>query len=159
LRYAIRTNVLAILFLASALSLVPEDATRIYVYAQRDTAARSWIAISCGSAVVAELKQGTFFAINVAPGAYTLLVDKGVPLSIEAPPGEESFVRLDWNYGIDRPPIPTLVKVPQSEARKEMKFLSYIGIKRVHSSLVPKTDPSSPVQPQLRRRGSNDFSN
>jgi hypothetical protein len=146
------TSVVPIAALASALALPPQDATRIYVYAQRDTAARSWIAISCGGAVVAELKRGTFFAINVAPAAYTLFVDKGVPLSIDAHPGEESFVRLDWRYGMDRPPIPVLAKVRQSEARKEMKFLSYISAKRVHSSLVPKTDPSPPIQPQLRRR-------
>jgi hypothetical protein len=145
-------RVVPIVVLASAHTLLAEDSTRIYVYAQRDTAARSWMAISCGSAVVAELKQGTFFAIDVAPGAYTLFVDKGIPLSIDAHPGDESFVRLDWDYGIDRPPIPVLAKVRQSEARKEMKFLSYIGTKRVHSSLVPKTDPSPPVQPQLRRR-------
>jgi hypothetical protein len=98
MRYAMRASVVSIVAVASALVLLPEDATRIYVYAQRDTAARSWIAISCGGAIVAELKQGTFFALNVAPGAYTLFVDKGVPLSIEAHPGEESFVRLDLNY-------------------------------------------------------------
>src|SRR5436190_24317942 len=116
MRYAIRIGVVATVALAWALAAWAEDPTRIYVYARRDTAARAWIAISCGSAGVAELKQGTYFAINVAPGPYTLFVDKGIPLSIDARPGEESFVRLDWNYGIDRSPIPVLARVRQSEA-------------------------------------------
>jgi hypothetical protein len=152
MRYAKGICVVAIAALASALALLAEDTARIYVYAQRDTAARSWIAISCGNAVVAELRRGTFFAINVAPGAYTLFVDNGIPLSIEAHSGEESFVRLDWNYAIDRAPIPALSKVGQSQARKQMKFLSYISAKRIHSDQVPKTDPSPPVQQELHRR-------
>ena len=142
------------LFIVAALAatLQADDQARIYVYARRDTAARSWLSISCGNAVVAEIKQGTFFAITLAPGQYTFLSERGVPLSVDPHSGEELFLRLDWNYGVGRPPIPVLSKVRQEEARKEMKYLSYINPKRVHSSLVPKTDPSPPVQPELRRR-------
>jgi hypothetical protein len=138
--------------LATTVALSAGDPARIYVYAQRDTAARSWLPISCGSAVVADLKQGTFFAINLTSGQYELFVKDGVPVSVDVHSGEESFVRLDWEYEIGRPPVPVLVKVGQTEARSEMKYLSYVGAKRVHSSLVPKTDPSSPVQPKLRTR-------
>lgn len=125
---------------------------RVYVYAQRDTAARSWIAISCSGIVVAELRKGRFFAINLAAGRYTLSLEKGVPLSLDLRSGEESFVRLDWNYGIGRPPIPVLSKVRRTDARREMKYLSYIGVKKAHSSLVSRTDPIQPVVPRLRTR-------
>jgi hypothetical protein len=151
-RHAMRTALAAAITLAAAFPLPADNSARIYVYARRTTAARSWLQISCGSAVVAELKQGVFFAIKVASGRHTLFVENGVPLSIDARSGEEFFVRLDWNYGIGRPPIPMLSKVSQTEARREMKYLSYVGFKRVHSSLVPKTDPSEPVQPKLRTR-------
>jgi hypothetical protein len=148
-----RITLVPIVALASALALLGQDHARIYVYARSGTAARSWIAVSCGNAIAAELKRGTFFAINVPPGRYTLFVDKGSPLSIDAQAGEDSFVRLDWNYGMNRPPIPVLAKVRQSQAREEMKFLGYIDAKRIHSSLVPKTDPGARDQPQLLRRG------
>ncbi len=122
------------------------------MYAQRDTAARSWLPISCGSSVVAEIKQGTFFAISVPPGRYALCVKNGVPLPVEVHASEESFVRLDWDYEVGRSPIPVLAKVGATDARSEMKFLSYVSARRVHSSLVPKSDPRPPVEPRLRTR-------
>jgi len=105
--------------LATALSMPAQIPARIYVYAQRDTAARSWLPISCNNVVVAELKRGTFFAINVEPGPYSLFVEKGVPLSVDARSGEDSFVRLDWSYGIDRPPIPVLSKMYKDGANEK----------------------------------------
>lgn len=148
LKYAIRIGLAA----ALAVTLQADDQARIYVYARRGTAARAWMPISCGNAVAAEIKEGAFFAITLPPGQYTFLGGNGAPLPIDAHSGEELFLRLDWNYGLDRAPIPVLSKVRQDEARKEMKFLSYIGPKRVHSNLVSKTDPSPPVKLELRRR-------
>src|SRR5258708_1052166 len=98
-RRTIHIAVAAVLTLATAFPA--GDRARIYVYARRDTAARSWLPISCGNAVVAELKQGAFFAINVAPGRYTLSIENGIPVSLDARPDEESFIRLDWNYALD----------------------------------------------------------
>ena len=144
--------VAAIITVACSASLAGGTTSQIYVYALRGTAARSWIAISCGKTVLAELKQGTYFVINEPPGQYMLSVEKGVPLSIDTRSGDPSFIRLDWNYGVGRPPIPVLAEVRQMEASREIKYLSYIASKRVHSSVVPKTDPSPPVQPQLLRR-------
>jgi hypothetical protein len=148
IKRAIRICIVAVL----AGALHADDQARIYVYARRNTAARSWMSITCGSAVVAEIKRGTFFAITLQPGQYTFLSESGVPLPVDPHSGEELFLRLDWNYGVGRPPIPVLSKVRESEARKEMRYLSYINSKRVHSSLVSKTDPSPAVQPELRRR-------
>ena len=147
-----RIAVIAAVALATALPMPAQNPARIYVYAQRDTAARSWLPISCNSVVVAELKRGRFFAINVEPGPYTLFVEEGLPLSVDARSGEDSFVRLDWDYGIDRPPIPVLSKVYKDGAQREMKYLTYVDARRVHSNQVPKADPGGRLQPQLRKR-------
>ena len=52
----------------------------------------------------------------------------------------------------DRDPIALFSQVSPADAQGEMKFLSYVGVKRLHSSLVPKTDPRKEVQPKLRVR-------
>jgi hypothetical protein len=136
----------------AARALVAAPPARIYVYAQRLTDARAWLPISCGGAVMAQLKRGTFFAINVTPGRYTLSIENGLPAFIDVRAGEESFVRLDWDIGIDRPAIPVLGGVNAAQARKEMKYLSYIKANRVLSSLVPKTDPTETPPLRLKTR-------
>jgi len=146
--------VLAAMTLAWPTPLPAAEISQIYIYALRDTPARSWIAIACDNTTVAELKEGTYFIINEPGGQYMLFAEKSVPFSIDTRSGGPSFVRLDWNYGVGRPPIPVLVKVSQRQASKEIKHLAYISSKRVHSSVVPKTDANSPVQPQLLRRDS-----
>jgi hypothetical protein len=146
-----RVSVVIAVTLASS-TLLGDDTARVYVYARRETAARSWLSISVGDVVVAEVKQGLFFAISLAPGRHTLSVVGGLPLPIDVGSGEKSFVRLDWNYGMDRGPIANLSRVRQSEAATEMRYLSYIPTKRVHSTFVPKTDPSEPLEPQLHTR-------
>lgn len=148
----VRTAGITVFVLSTAVFLPADDPARIYVYAQRNTAARSWLPVSCGTSVVAEIKQGTFFALSLAPGRYALFVKNGVPLPVDVHSGEESFVRLDWQYEIGQPPIPVLVKVGPAEARGDMKFLSYVSARRVHSSLVAKNDPRPPVEPRLRTR-------
>jgi len=130
-----------------------EEPTRIFVYAQRDTAARSWLPVSCGETVVAELKQGMFFAINLSPGRYTVGVKGGIPLPVDANPAEESFVRLDWHYQVGQSPIPVLSKVRPEQARKEMLYLSYIDTRRVHSTTVSHSDPRERRRPELKSRG------
>ncbi len=120
----LRITAIEAIALVAPLSAPAEDFGRIYVCAQRQTAARSWLPISCGSAVVAELRRGAFFAINVAPGRHTLGSEKGIPVFVDIRSGEESFVRLDWNHKIGRPAIPVLSKVRPTEARREMMYLS-----------------------------------
>lgn len=142
-------------FLGAAIASPPPAnnfSARIYVYARRDTAARHWLPVSCGGAVVAGIKQGTFFVLNVKLGRYVLSLEAGVPIVIDAGSTEATFVRLDWSYGIDRAPIPVFSKVPEKQARQEMRFLSYISSKQVHSAQVPSRDPDPPVEPRLQRR-------
>ena len=128
------------------------DSGRIYVYAQRDTAARSWLRITCNGEVVAGLKQAMFFAINVPPGRHTLDVERGVSTFLDVHSGEDAFVRLDWNYEMGRPPISILSVIHADQARKEMRYLSYINAKKALSSSVPKTDPREPTRLELKTR-------
>jgi hypothetical protein len=62
------------------------------------------------------------------------------------------FVRLDWNYEVGRPPIPVLHVVHSDQARREMRYLSYINSKKALANSVPKTDPREPTPLQLKRR-------
>ncbi|MGC4048275.1 MAG: hypothetical protein QM757_00970 [Paludibaculum sp.] len=149
---AFRLMALACLLLGLSPSCGAEDSARVYVYARRETEARSWIAVSCRGAVAAEVKQGFFFALYLAPGRHSLGVENGVPLTIDAAAGEETFVRLDWHYEVGRPPIAALSKVRPDDARREMKYLVYVPAKRLHSSLASKSDPRAPVQPKLKER-------
>jgi hypothetical protein len=128
-----RIAAISVVTIATVLTVLAENPARIYVYAQRGTAARAWRQISCNGEVVAELKQGSFFAINVVPGRYIVSVDEGVPISVDVRAGEQVFVRLDWDYGLDRPPIPQLSKVYLAGAQQEIKYLGYVDAKRVHS--------------------------
>jgi hypothetical protein len=141
------------LLTALALSTLPAgDPARVYVYARRDTHARSWLPISCNDVVASELKQGAFFAITLEPGQWTLSPEKGVPLSIDVRAGEDAFVRLDWNFSVNRPPIPVFAHVREVDARHEMRFLSYVPAKKIHSDRVSKSDPSPQRPPQLHTR-------
>jgi hypothetical protein len=148
----VRALVLVTVVFATVPTAPAEDPTRIYVYARRDTAARSWVSISCDNSVVAEVRQGFFFAVNVEPRKHALSAEGGVPLFVDLTAGKEIFVRLDWDYKTGRPPIALFSQVNPADAQREMTYLSYVGVKRFHSSLVPKTDPRKEVQPQLRTR-------
>lgn len=114
---------LALLVIQSA---SPGDLDRIYIYAQRETAARSWRPISCDGAIVAKLKRGTFFAINVSPGRHVISDAKGVPLFVDVIAGRDFFVRLDWQIEVGEPAIPVLSRVNARVARNEMRFVTYI---------------------------------
>lgn len=141
--------------LAILLLLALQDAeprSRIYVYAQRDTPANRWQPVSCDGSVAAEIRHGAFFAIDVDPGRHTLVLEHGVPLSIEVGPGIEAFVRLDWRHRVGQQPIPLLAVAPREIAAREMRFLSYVEPKRLKSSAVPRSDPRTPEQPRLRTR-------
>ena len=125
---------------------------RIYVYELRPSAGRSWRPILCGGVEAAELKEGMFFAINVPAGRHTVRTESGVPASVDVHSGEEVFVRLDWSYQAGRAPIAELHVVPPERARKEMRYLSYIGAKKVHSPSVPAADPRERTPARLKTR-------
>jgi hypothetical protein len=141
----------AIFFLA-AVSLLAQDSGRVYVYSRRDTPARSWLAISCDGKSLAGLKQGKFFAVKLPPGGHVFEAEGGVPFSADLRRGEDSYLRLDWNHGLGRAPISVLTQVDMAQARAEIRFLSYVDVKQIHSAIVFKADPTEMVAPQLRTR-------
>ncbi len=142
----------ALIALCAPSSALAEEQSRIYVYAVQLTAAHSWVPISCGGVVVAELKRGMFFAISAPPGRYTLAAGNGVPAMVDIRPEEEVFVRLDWRMESGRPDIPVLVVVRPDLGRKQMNWLSYLSAKKIFSNSVSKKDPREPAQLRLKRR-------
>ncbi len=140
------------MFLFAAYQVTADDTGRIYVYAERDSEAHSWMGISCGGAVVAEIERGTFFAVHLASGRYSLSTERGIPTAVEIRSGEDVFIRLGWNYGIDRPPIAILRQAPADQAERAMKYLSYVPLRHIFSSAVDKADPRTPVKLQLKTR-------
>ena len=127
-----------------------EQLARIYVYVQQETPARSWFPVSCDGVVVAEIKRGRFFAINVAPGRHMVSEEKGVPVFVEARAGRDSFVRLEWHIEVGQSAIPVWETVARSGAHDDMLSLTYIDAGRALSKSVPKRDPRGP--PRLSRR-------
>ena len=136
--------------LLAPLSAPAEDSARIYVYGL--TPGHSWLPISCGGAVVAKLKADAFFAMNVAPGRYTLTAEKGMPAVVDVRSGEETFISLDWHLELGRPAVPELHSVRPDQARKEMRSLSYIDAGKVLSNSVSKTDPRESPPRRLKTR-------
>jgi len=129
-----------------------QDSARIFVYAQRESAARSWRPILCDGILVAKLKRGNFFAINVPPGRHMLSVANGVGTFVNATVGNDSFVRLDSQIEIGESPALVMGKVDPAVARQEMRFVLYIDPKQVLSTSVSKADPRPPVEPRLKSR-------
>jgi hypothetical protein len=129
-----------------------DELSRVFVYAQRETPARTWTPVGCDGENIAEIKRGFFFSVNLPPGRHLLSLKDGVPVSIDVRPGVETFVRVDWNYDVRRSPIPVLSSVAEERATKEMRFLSYVETKRIHSLAVSKADPRPSVIPQLKTR-------
>jgi len=129
-----------------------DDLSRVFVYSQRETPARLWMTIVCDGERIAEVKRGVFFAVNVRPGRHSLSLADGVPLSVKVRSGEEAFVRIDWSHDVRRPPIPVLNSVVEESAKREMRFLSYVDAKRIHSTAVPAVDPRQPENLRLKTR-------
>lgn len=140
------------IFLLLGSAAAADQSSRVFVYSEWETPARSWMTILCDGQAIAEVKRGFFFAVNLRPGRHFLSVSDGVPVSVDVASDEEAFVRVDWNQDVRRPPIPVLSSVAVDRAKKEMRFLNYVDRKRIHSMAVPGTDPRPPEHLQLRTR-------
>src|SRR5262249_3174102 len=147
-------NVARLVFVALLSTTITqsENASRIFVYAQQETATHRWQPVMCDGALVARIKNGTFFAIDVAPGRHVLYLKDGVPAFIDLKPGDEAFVRIASQMNLGQPTVPVLDKVNPKLASKEMQFLSYIDARQVLSTLVSKVDPRRPPEMHLKMR-------
>jgi hypothetical protein len=142
----------ATLFIIVSRVAAAEDSARVFVYSQTETPARSWTTVFCDGKAIAEVKRGFFFALNLHEGRYALSLTDGVPISVEVSPATETFVRINWSHDVRGSPIPVLSRVEQERAKREMRFLSYIDTKRIHSTAVSRVDPRPAESPQLKTR-------
>ena len=126
--------------------------SRVFVYSQRESPARTWTRVGCDGENIAEIKRGFFFAISLPSGSHVLSLTDGIPVSVEVRPGVDIFVRVDWNYDVRRSPIPVLSRVAEQRATQEMRFLSYVGANRIHSPSVPASAPPLSGTPRFQSR-------
>ena len=134
-----------------------EHLTEIFVYASWEYPARSWVPVSCDGILVAKVKRGRFFAINVGTGKHALTQNDGIPLIVNTHPSQPLFVHLGQEVS-DEPSgkvvLPVLLAVDPEEARKEMIHLVYVDSDKLYSSAVSRQDPTQPSPPRLKQRGS-----
>ena len=71
-------------FLVITLVLAAEDSVRIFVYADWDSAQKSYVPVYLDGVLIAEIKRGKFFAINVSPRQHILIAGEGVPEPVTA---------------------------------------------------------------------------
>ena len=133
-----------------------EHPTQIFIYASWEYPGRSWVPISCDGTLVAKVKPGRFFAINVGLGKHMLTQNDGIPLVVSADSGQQMFVRLGQEIS-DEPSgkvvLPVLQAVAPEEARKEIIHLVYVDSDKLYSPAVSKRDPTQPSPPRLKQRG------
>lgn len=132
-----------------------EPLGEIYVYANWESPQRKWVDIACDDKIVAQVKAGRFFVINVPPGRHALTERDGIPAFIDLHSGEKSYVRLDREVD-GQTVMPVLTRMSPAEAEKEMVHLAYIDPAKAFSNSVPEEDPRDVGQrhPQLKTRGS-----
>jgi hypothetical protein len=157
MRQTVNIAIIAVVTLMLLPSARAEGLARIYVYVQLETPARSWFPILCDGTVVAKLKRGRFFVVNVAPGRHMLSDKEGVPVFVDVRSGEKSFIYLEWRNGeVPGPALPVWTVADRDRARRDMIYLTYIDADKALSKSVPKTDPREGPQPRLRRRSDTD---
>lgn len=137
--------------MSAALAPASAQAT-VVVYAVRLSEARSWTLVRCNGAAAAELRRGSFFELRLDAGRHLLEIDGGVPLVLEAKPGEEHFVRLNWNHQVGRAPIAVLSAIGKEAARRELMHLVYVEARRIHSPQVTPHDPRPVETPHFSKR-------
>jgi hypothetical protein len=128
-----------------------EPLEQIYVYADWESPEHRWVDVACDDEIVAKVKAGRFFVINLPPGRHAMSVRDGIPMFIEVRSGEKSFLRLGREVD-GQTVMQVLTKMDSTEANKEMVNLAYIDASRALSNSVPKEDPRERRQPQLRTR-------
>lgn len=71
---------------------------------------------------------------------------------VDARPGKNVFVRLEWqNGGLGGPVLPTWEVVDRATAHNDLLLLAYIDSDKAISKSVAKADPRKP--PPLMHRG------
>jgi hypothetical protein len=133
-----------------------EHLAEIFIYASWEYPTGSWVPVSCDGTLVAKVKRGRFFAINVGPGKHMLTQNEGIPLVVNAHPGQQIFVRLGQEVS-DEPSgkvvLPVLEAVAPEKARRDTIHLVYVDSDKLYSSAVSRQDPAQAPLPRLKQRG------
>ena len=130
-----------------------EPPGQIYVYASWEFPEHKWLDIACDDEIVAKVKAGRFFVINLPPGRHAVSERDGMPAFIEVRSGEKSFLRLGREVD-GQTVMPVLMKMAPDSADKEMVHLAYIDAGKALSNAVPRQDPRDLRQQlQLKTRG------
>ena len=125
------------------------ESGHLYVYAQRDTPSKSWTSVTLDDERMAEIKSGVYFTAEVSAGQHMVSIDNGVPVAVMMEAGHDTYVRLGWHYQVGESPVAMLQVIDSDTALRELRFLSYVDAKRIHSSTVLR---SAPTNPTLRTR-------
>jgi hypothetical protein len=103
----------------------PGPVGEIYVYTNWESPERKWVDIACDVEIVAKVKAGRFFVMDLPPGRHAVSAGDGMPVFVEARSGEKSFLRVGGE--VDRQTVMlVLTKIDSTEASKEMVHLAYI---------------------------------
>lgn len=144
--------VLAFSIGASSQTEKEEPLGQVYVYAMWESPVRRWVDIACDDEIVAKLKAGRFFVMNLPPGRHAVSERDGLPVFIEVRSGEKSFLRVGREVD-GQTVMPVLSKMGSTAAEKELAHLAYIDAAKALANSVPKEDPRVLRQQQLKTRG------
>jgi len=139
----------------TALVLAAEDSARIFVYADWDSPQKSYVPVYFDGVLIAEIKRGRFFAINVLPGQHILIAGEGVPEPVNAKQGKEFFVRLEQDVELSasgKTAMLALSVKTTAQGKTEIGHLVYLDSGKIYSKLVSRGDPSLLEQPTLQKR-------
>jgi hypothetical protein len=143
---------LALVALITIQSIRGWESNHIYVYADPHAAVSSWQPVSCDGGVVAKIKKGTFFALTMASGRHTCAIADGTPTFVVVDPHRDIFLRVEEYVVVGEPRVLLLSRVAPDLARKEMRWLPYIPVKKVLASNVSVADPRTPEEPKFENR-------
>jgi len=129
----------------------PDPLEQVYVYADWDLPEHRWLDVACDEEIVAKVKAGRFFVMNLPSGRHTIAVRDGIPIFIEVRSAERSFLRLGRQVD-GQTVMLVLSKMDSTEANKEMVNQAYIDASKALANSVPKEDPRERRQPQLKTR-------
>ena len=152
-----KTAVFILIFAACSFAATDptKPAIQVFMFADREAPPRSWVPISCDGTVVAKIKQGKFFTINLTPGKHVFSQGDGIPLFVDIHKGEQLFIQLERQTRADasgKSDVTALVEVDPTWARKILAYLTYIDTDKRFSPAVLMEDPTVSSRPQLKQR-------
>ncbi|HLV89146.1 MAG TPA: hypothetical protein VKV39_19340 [Candidatus Sulfotelmatobacter sp.] len=124
---------------------------QIYVYANWEFPEHKWVDVACDDGIVAKIKAGRYFVLNLSPGRHAVSERDGIPAFVEVRSGEKAYLRLGREVD-GQTVMPVLSRVNANDAAGEIVHLAYIDAAKVFSGSVLKDDRGLQQKPQLKSR-------